>query len=261
MGHAALGRPPPGPPGEMGRRPRRGFRFRRAGQGQHLPRPPGAGCGRPLPRARRQHRRRAGRLHVGGGPGSSTNAPAAAMGGGYVIPAIFMDVRGAFTNTAPLDAYRGAGKPEANYLIERLIDKAAGQCGFDPIELRRRNLIASFPYQKALGTTVDCGRFAANIDDVLPLSDHAGFAQRRAGSRAKRAAARHRRRVLSGNRPRRPQRRRGNPFRRRRHRHHAGRHPKQRPGPRNRLPPDRRRSARASPRAISLPAGRHCGNP
>ncbi|MDR3530395.1 MAG: xanthine dehydrogenase family protein molybdopterin-binding subunit, partial [Rhodopila sp.] len=118
----------------------------------------------------------------GGGPGSSTNAPAAAMGGGYVIPAIFMDVRAAFTNTAPIDAYRGAGKPEANYVIERLIDKAARQCGFDPIQLRRRNLIGSFPYQKALGTVVDCGRFAANIDDVLALADHAGFAQRRAAS-------------------------------------------------------------------------------
>jgi carbon-monoxide dehydrogenase large subunit len=118
----------------------------------------------------------------GGGPGSSTNAPAAAMGGGYVIPSIFMDVRGAFTNTAPIDAYRGAGKPEANYLIERLIDKAARQCGFDPVDLRRRNAIASFPYQKALGTVVDCGRFAANIDDVLALADRAGFATRRAAS-------------------------------------------------------------------------------
>jgi carbon-monoxide dehydrogenase large subunit len=115
----------------------------------------------------------------GGGPGSSTNAPAAAMGGGYVIPAIYMDVRAAFTNTAPIDAYRGAGKPEANYLIERLIDKAASQHGFNAIDLRRRNLIATFPYQKALGTTVDCGRFVANIDDVLNLSDHTNFAQRR----------------------------------------------------------------------------------
>ncbi|HQT77395.1 MAG TPA: xanthine dehydrogenase family protein molybdopterin-binding subunit [Rhodopila sp.] len=120
-----------------------------------------------------------------GGPGSSTNAPAAAMGGGYVIPAIFMDVRAAFTNTAPIDAYRGAGKPEANYLIERLIDQAANQCGFDPIDLRRRNLINFFPYQKALGAVVDCGRFAANIDDVLPLADHNGFAQRRAASQAR----------------------------------------------------------------------------
>jgi aerobic carbon-monoxide dehydrogenase large subunit len=121
----------------------------------------------------------------GGGPGSSTNAPAAAMGGGYVIPSIFMDVRAAFTNTAPLDAYRGAGKPEANYLIERLIDKAARQCGFDPIDLRRRNLISAFPYHKALGTIVDCGRFAANIDDVLVLADYAGFTQRRIASEAK----------------------------------------------------------------------------
>jgi len=120
----------------------------------------------------------------GGGPGSSTNAPAAAMGGGYVIPAIFMDVRAAFTNTAPIDAYRGAGKPEANYLIERLIDQAARQCGFDPVALRRCNLIAKFPYRKALGTLVDCGRFAANVDDVLALADHAGFAARRRASEA-----------------------------------------------------------------------------
>ncbi len=121
----------------------------------------------------------------GGGPGSSTNAPAAAMGGGYVIPAIFMDVRAAFTNTAPIDAYRGAGKPEANYLIERLIDKAARQCGFDPIDLRRRNLIAAFPYRKALGTLVDCGRFALNMDDVLALADHAGFPARRTDSESR----------------------------------------------------------------------------
>jgi carbon-monoxide dehydrogenase large subunit len=121
----------------------------------------------------------------GGGPGSSTNAPAAAMGGGYVIPAIFMDVRAAFTNTAPIDAYRGAGKPEANYIIERLIEQAARQHGFDQIDLRRRNLISFFPYAKALGTTVDCGRFGANIDDVLSLSDHAGFAERRAVSESK----------------------------------------------------------------------------
>ncbi len=120
----------------------------------------------------------------GGGPGSSTNAPAAAMGGGYVIPAIFMDVRAAFTNTAPIDAYRGAGKPEANYLIERLIDAASRQCGFGRIDLRRRNAIASFPYRKALGTTVDCGRFAANIDGVLALSGHTGFAARRTASEA-----------------------------------------------------------------------------
>jgi len=120
-----------------------------------------------------------------GGPGSSTNAPANAMGCGYVIPAIFMDVRGAFTNTVPIDAYRGAGKPEVNYMIERLIDAAARRHGFDPIALRRRNLVAQFPYRKALGTVIDCGRFAANIDVAVDAEDHVGFAARHAASGAR----------------------------------------------------------------------------
>ena len=79
------------------------------------------------------------------GPGSSTNAPASAMGGVYDIPSVFMSVRGVFTNTVPIDAYRGAGKPEANYLTERLVDLAARRLGIDPIELRRRNVIRRFP--------------------------------------------------------------------------------------------------------------------
>jgi aerobic carbon-monoxide dehydrogenase large subunit len=119
-----------------------------------------------------------------GGPGSSTNAPANAMGSGYVIPAIFMDVRGAFTNTVPIDAYRGAGKPEVNYMIERLIDEAARRCGFDAVELRRRNLVSEFPYRKALGTVIDCGRFADNLDDGIAAADHAGFAARRTAAKA-----------------------------------------------------------------------------
>ncbi len=117
-----------------------------------------------------------------GGPGSSTNAPATAIGGGYDIPAIFMDVHGVFTNTVPIDAYRGAGKPEVNYMIERLIDAAARQHGFDRIELRRRNLIRDFPYRKALGTIVDGGRFAANLDDAVIAADHGGFPARSAAS-------------------------------------------------------------------------------
>ncbi|HEY1935878.1 MAG TPA: molybdopterin cofactor-binding domain-containing protein, partial [Acetobacteraceae bacterium] len=118
-----------------------------------------------------------------GGPGSSTNAPANAIGSGYVIPAIFMDVHGVFTNTVPIDAYRGAGKPEVNYMIERLIDAAACRHGFDPIALRRRNLVNEFPYHKALGTVIDCGRFAANLDDAIVASDHASFPTRRGASR------------------------------------------------------------------------------
>ena len=119
-----------------------------------------------------------------GGPGSSTNAPANAMGSGYVIPAIFMDVRGAFTNTVPIDAYRGAGKPEVNYMIERLIDAASRRHGFDRIDLRRRNLVAQFPYRKALGTVIDCGRFAANIDAAVIAAGHADFAARRDAAQA-----------------------------------------------------------------------------
>lgn len=118
-----------------------------------------------------------------GGPGSSTNAPANAIGGGYDIPAIFLDVRGVLTNTVPIDAYRGAGKPEVNYMIERLIDKAAAQHGFDRIALRRRNLVRDFPYRKALGTVIDGGRFAENLDDAVAAADHAGFPARRAISR------------------------------------------------------------------------------
>jgi len=114
-----------------------------------------------------------------GGPGSSTNAPANAMGSGYVIPAIYMDVHGVFTNTVPIDAYRGAGKPEVNYMIERLIDEAARRFGFDAIDLRRRNLVSEFPYRKALGTVIDCGRFAANLNDAVITADHADFTTRR----------------------------------------------------------------------------------
>lgn len=117
------------------------------------------------------------------GPGSSTNAPAAAMGGLYDIPAIAMDVHGVFTNTALIDAYRGAGKPEANYLLERLIDDAAHRLRIDPATLRKRNFIKRFPYAKALGTTIDCGDFAGNLDTVLLAADRKGFRRRKAAAK------------------------------------------------------------------------------
>src|SRR4029077_13649 len=118
------------------------------------------------------------------GPGSSTNSPATAMGGVYAIPAVFMDVRGAFTNTVPIDAYRGAGKPEANYLIERLVDIAALRLGSAPVSLRRRNLITEFPYRSALGMTIDCGRFASNLADAAAQAEVAEFPARRAAAAA-----------------------------------------------------------------------------
>ena len=113
------------------------------------------------------------------GPGSSTNSPASAMGGVYDIPAVFMAVRGVLTNTVPIDAYRGAGKPEANYLIERLVDSAARRLAFDPVALRRRNLITHFPYRSGLGVTIDCGRFEANLDEMAQRLLRDGFAARR----------------------------------------------------------------------------------
>jgi carbon-monoxide dehydrogenase large subunit len=110
------------------------------------------------------------------GPGSSTNSPASAMGGVYDIPAVFMAVRGVFTNTLPIDAYRGAGKPEANYLIERLADCAARRLALDAVELRRRNLISRFTYRSGLGVTIDCGRFAANsvLRRTAPIGRYRG---------------------------------------------------------------------------------------
>ena len=121
------------------------------------------------------------------GPGSSTNSPASAMGGVYDIPAVFMAVRGVFTNTLPIDAYRGAGKPEANYLIERLVDCAARRLALDAVELRRRNLITRFPYRSGLGVTIDCGRFAANLEEMAQRVLADGFAARRqaAGERGR----------------------------------------------------------------------------
>ena len=117
------------------------------------------------------------------GPGSATTAPTPAMGGLYDIPAMTMDVRCVFTNTAPIDAYRGAGKPEANYLIERLVDEAAYRLRIDPAVLRKRNFIRRFPYQKPFGAVLDSGDFSKNLDCVLATADRAGFRRRRAESR------------------------------------------------------------------------------
>jgi len=117
------------------------------------------------------------------GPGSATTAPTPAMGGLYDIPAMTMDVRCVFTNTAPIDAYRGAGKPEANYLIERLVEEAAQKLRIDSAILRKRNFIRKFPYRKPFGAVIDCGSFAGNLDRVLEASDRAGFRRRRAESR------------------------------------------------------------------------------
>ncbi len=105
--------------------------------------------------------------------------------GQYKIPAAYGDVKCVFTNTVPVDAYRGAGRPEAAYIVERLIDAAAFDLGLDPVELRRRNLVApaDMPYKTATGLTYDSGDFPSILERTLTEADHAGLDRRRAHAR------------------------------------------------------------------------------
>ena len=107
--------------------------------------------------------------------------------GVYRFQAIHVSVTGVFTNTVPVDAYRGAGRPEAIYLVERTVDAAARQLGIDPAELRRRNFIGAneMPFTTTIGATYDSGDFTRNLDGALKLSDHEGFAARKAKSAAR----------------------------------------------------------------------------
>ena len=107
--------------------------------------------------------------------------------GVYAIPVINVAVKGVFTHTVPVDAYRGAGRPEAAYALERLVDFAARQLGVEPAELRRRNLVpaAAMPYATPLGLTYDSGDFARNLDQALKSADLAGFPARRVAARAR----------------------------------------------------------------------------
>ena len=109
------------------------------------------------------------------------------FGGVYKIPAVFARVKGYFSNSAPVDAYRGAGRPEAAYLIERLMDAAAAQTGIDRIELRRRNLPApsELPYKNWKDVAFDSGDYPRMLDTALENADVAGFAQRRKESEAR----------------------------------------------------------------------------
>ncbi|PTE14983.1 xanthine dehydrogenase family protein molybdopterin-binding subunit [Pseudogemmobacter blasticus] len=102
------------------------------------------------------------------------------MAGNYKTPLVYVNVKAVFTNTVPVDAYRGAGRPEATYQLERIIDKAARELGVDPVELRRKNFIQpdQFPYQTPVAVVYDTGNYQATMDKLLELSDHAGFAAR-----------------------------------------------------------------------------------
>ncbi|MCY4168570.1 MAG: xanthine dehydrogenase family protein molybdopterin-binding subunit [Rhodobacter sp.] len=107
------------------------------------------------------------------------------LSGQYDIQNIHCNVRAVYTNTVPVDAYRGAGRPEACYLVERLIEKAAREMGMDPAELRRRNFIREFPHQTPVIMAYDCGDFAGNMDKAQAAADVAGFPARKAESAAR----------------------------------------------------------------------------
>ncbi len=107
------------------------------------------------------------------------------LAGQYKTPAIYCEVKAVFTNTAPVDAYRGAGRPEATYVVERIVEQAARDMKMDPAALRRQNFITEFPYATPVGLTYDTGNYAAHLDKVIQLADVAGFPARKAASKAK----------------------------------------------------------------------------
>ena len=120
-------------------------------------------------------------------PAVPTYLYATLLSGPYDLPAIYAEVKAIFTNTVAVDAYRGAGRPEASYLLERLVDKAARDLKIDPIELRRKNLIKpeQFPYQTQVALQYDIGNYQATLDLALDAADHKNLAARKAASKAK----------------------------------------------------------------------------
>ena len=120
-------------------------------------------------------------------PAVPTYLYATLLAGVYKTPAIYVEVKAVFTNTVPVDAYRGAGRPEATFLVERLVDAVAKDTGIDKIELRRKNFIPSdaFPYQTPVALQYDSGDYTATLNSALKAADYAGFEARRQAAAAK----------------------------------------------------------------------------
>ena len=107
------------------------------------------------------------------------------LAGVYTTPAVYVEVRAVFTNTVPVDAYRGAGRPEAAYLLERLVDRSARQLGMSQVDIRRKNFIPSdaFPYQTPVALEYDSGDHEATLDQALKAAEVDGFKVRQAASK------------------------------------------------------------------------------
>ena len=245
------------PPGEMDRRPHRSFPDRRPwprsrhqgrdgfrqGQQDH------SACGsKPTPISApicRCSRRRCRPISMRRCCRASTTSPT-----------IFAEVISVYTNTAPVDAYRGAGRPEASFVVERLMETAARQLKVDPAELRRKNFITQFPHQTPVIMAYDIGDFGASLDAAMKAIDYAGFAGAQGKGQEGRQAARHRRLLLhrglrhraleGGRQPRRRRRPVGiRRSARQSGRHHRGPHriAQPRPGPRDDLRATGRRAS------------------
>src|ERR1700742_3542981 len=106
------------------------------------------------------------------------------LSGQYNIPAIYAEVVAVYTNNTPVDAYRGAGRPEASYLLERMMETAARQLNVEPTELRKRNFITQFPYQTPVIMAYDIGDFNASLDAAMKAIDYAGFPARKAKAKS-----------------------------------------------------------------------------
>src|SRR5260221_5113277 len=102
------------------------------------------------------------------------------LAGQYTTPAIYCEVTAVFTNTAPVDAYRGAGRPEATYVVERLVHAAAAEMGIAQDDIRRRNFIRNFPYQTPVALLYDTGGYDACLDEAMKIADVKGFPCRKA---------------------------------------------------------------------------------
>src|SRR5207253_4824338 len=107
------------------------------------------------------------------------------LSGQYAIPAIYAEVDAVYTNTVPVDAYRGAGRPEATFVVERLVEVGARELGIDPADLRAKNFIAHFPHQTPVIMTYDAGDYHGSLKKALELADVKNFGKR------KREAERH----------------------------------------------------------------------
>ena len=121
------------------------------------------------------------------GPFIPTDCGTNMLSGCYLVPHIYVNVKGVMTNTTPVDAYRGAGRPEATYVIERVIDVVGRELGLSPDEIRRRNFVqpTQMPFKTALGNVYDSGTFEAIMDAAMAAADWEGFEQRRHQARAR----------------------------------------------------------------------------